>query len=129
MTIRVALLLGAAISLNACGRGEAEDAVAATLPDPQAARFQAVETHGDAVCGEVNGGGGYRRFVYRRGVASGAPATSYTATDLAGFDATCRMVGGHGNGLDRQVCTRAAEARHAVEQATALERLWQTSCE
>lgn len=121
---------GAALLIVACGRSEAEEAVAATLPNPEAARFQSVAQYGDAVCGEVSAGGagGYMRFVYREGVASIAPRESYTPSDVAGFDATCRMLGGQGNALDRQICTRAAEARQTIEQAAAFETLWRRSC-
>lgn len=126
-------MAAALLALGACGRGEVEDAVAATLPDPQDARFQSVARHGDAVCGEVNPGGArgtgkYTRFVYRRSVVSIAPRVTYTPADVVGFEATCSMLGGQGNGLDRQVCTRAANARRAAAQAAAFDKLWQESC-
>lgn len=132
--MRSRALLGASLlALSACGRSEAEDAVAATLPDSGAARFQSVARHGDATCGEVNAGGagstnGYTRFVYRQGVAVIAPRVSYTPVDLSGFEATCRMLGGQGNGFDRQVCTRAADARRTIERAAMFEDLWRRSC-
>lgn len=121
------------VMLSACGRSEAEDAVAALLPQPEDARFQGVTKHEDAVCGEVNltkevGTKGYRRFVYLRGAASIAPSVSYTPSDLAGFDATCRMLGKQGNELDREVCARAFDARRSLEQAATFEALWKRTC-
>lgn len=120
------------LTLGACGRSEAEGAVAATLPHPQAARFQSVTQYDDGVCGEVSGGGasrgGYVRFVFRDSAVSISPRTFYTAADLASFDATCRTLGGQGNGLDREVCTRAAQIRQDAALSADFEALWQRTC-
>lgn len=129
--MRSLFLLVALLALDACGRSEAEDAVAAMLPEPESARFQSVTRHGDAVCGEVRAGGGanrYVRFVYLQGAASIAPSTVHAPRDLAAFDATCRMLGGQGNALDKQVCAAAADARRTDEQAAAFEALWRGKC-
>lgn len=118
--------------LEACGRSDAEDAVASKLSDPEVARFQSVRRHGDAVCGEVKEGGEktgkYRRFVYFRNVASLAPVSTYSAADIAAFEATCRIISGRGNGLDQEVCKRAADARRTREEAEAFDTLWQRTC-
>lgn len=120
------------LALSACGRSEAESAVAATLPSPQAARFQQVTQYDDATCGEVSGGGsaraGYSRFIFRNGTVSIAPRALYTAADLAGFDATCRMLGKQGNGLDREVCARAEQVRRVAAQLAEFDALWQHTC-
>lgn len=128
-----AATVGMLLLLGGCGERDAERAVASTLAEPSSARFQSVEKRGDAVCGEVKASGeggtaGYARFVYQEGAATIEPRTRYTPADLGGFDATCRMLGGQGNGLDRQVCTRAAGARQAVDKARAFEALWRRRC-
>ena len=120
--------------LTACGERAAEEAVAARFPASATPSFQAVQRHGDAVCGEVNARGeggtrGYTRFVWEeRAGATIAPRTSYERADLQGFEATCRMLGGRGNGLDRQVCTRAADARREIALEQAFGALWRKTC-
>lgn len=116
--------------LTGCGEREAKEAVAATFADPPAVRFQSVERHGEFVCGEVNPGGGlgYTRFIHGAGRATVAPRKGYSAADLAGFDTTCRMLGGEGTAFDREACTRADDARRNADLAETFERKWEQAC-
>lgn len=119
------------VVLAACGEPAAEHAIAERFPT--GSELQRVARHGDAVCGEVNATGrtgtsGYRRFFYddRTEKVTIEPDATYGSADLASFDASCRMAGGHaGAGA---LCEEATRARRAVDDGQRFEQNWRRSC-
>lgn len=131
--MRSVIITSLLLVFNACGRIDAEDAVALKLSGSGKARFQSVRRSGDAVCGEVKAGeegtaDRYRRFVYSGKLASIAPDVIYSPADIAAFETTCRLLAGRGNELDREVCKRAADARRTQHEAAAFASQWQDQC-
>ena len=118
--------------LVACGEPAAEQAVSRRFP-AGSTKFQDVARHGDTVCGEVNateptGTSGYRRFIYndRTDAVTIAQDVTYGSTDLAAFDASCRMAGGQAGAA--ALCQAAGRARRAVEDGRRFEQDWRRRC-
>lgn len=118
--------------LAACGERAAKQAVAERFP-AGSTKLQGVARHGDAVCGEVNATGstgtsGYRRFIYddRTDEVTVAQDVTYETTDLAAFDASCRMAGGQAGAA--ALCEEAGRVRRAVEDGRRFEQDWRRRC-
>lgn len=127
----VALL---AAALAGCGDRAAEDAVAATLPNPDSATFQAVREAGDHVCGEVNsrdGEGnltGYARFVYDNGTKVALVDPRDASPALAPPDPACGKPLSYQSVAERLNCEAAPQLRGQADRQRDFDRLWAQAC-
>lgn len=136
MRFQPAAVASLLLLLTGCGGSDAEQAVAAALPDPASARFQSVVDRQDHVCGEVNGKdpagrlGGYRRFVYDK--SSGAALIDPQLQDELPArnvqDAACAKPFAY-QSVDERLACAAAPAREAgSSRQRAFEDLWRRGC-
>lgn len=124
-------VISGSIGLASCGSARLEGDVAGLFPDN--ARYQKLERHGDAVCGQVNvpgeeGTDGYTRFVGVGGTGTLDPVPGYAEPEIRQFERTCQMVSTGGTAMDHTACDLARQARLASRLKTAFEAEWKTRC-
>jgi hypothetical protein len=120
--------------LSACGGNDPPDAVAATLPDPGSARFQAVSDRRGHVCGQVNhktaGAGytGYRRFVHEKGSGATRLDPQVASAPAHPSVAACAKPVSYQTVGERLSCAAAPAQDAAVDLQSEFDALWRRSC-
>jgi hypothetical protein len=119
-------------ALGGCGLSPAERAVAQAVGDPDA-RFQALRSRGDHVCGEVNARNmqglrsQYVRFVYdgRSAFIDPGPAP---ASAIPPDEAACGKPLSYQTPDERLSCAQAPRLQNDMRRRRAFEELWQRAC-
>jgi hypothetical protein len=120
--------------LSACGGNDPLDAVAATLPDPGSARFQAVSDRGGHVCGHINGKAagagytGYRRFVHDKGSRVTRLDPQEALAPAHPSVAGCAKPVSYQSVNERLSCAAAPAEEAAARLQSEFEVLWQRNC-
>lgn len=125
------LTAAALLSMAACGSSGLEREVAGMFPNNT--KYQKLDRHSAAICGEVNvpgegGTDGYTRFVGIGGKGTLDPGPGYAEPQIKQFERTCRMVSTGGTTMDRTACDLAQQARLVSRLKIAFDAEWTKRC-